>query len=659
MIVFDNANSLQINEGEGEIIIEIDPTASNITEVTEVEISTIDGNARSTDFTNSGEGLDFTALDNFVLELDPDNSNTFTFAINITDDAIAERAENFQFRVRAIDDPTLNGTGRVTILDDDNTESSGLELEVELAPEAEDTVEELLPAISINDVEQLEGNSGITDFEFTLSLSEPSQQRVTVDYATADGTAEAIDYIADSGTIIFEPGETEQTIIVEVVADTEFLVAETESETFFINLSNQTNASLNDVRGIGTIINDDFSEEVENSSLPIVQLNSATFVEGNTAENTQQLIVNLVDRDGEAVLATEDISFTYRTVDINAAANLDYQFIAAQTGTIESGESDTTIDVTIIGDEEIESEEFFAVVLTDLDPELAQFDNAESRLETVIGILDDDGIGETETETEETEEDADEEEISSDDTEEDVEEEEINNDDMEEDAEETESEDLDLEQAENDDEAQSESALESESDVNEEVESSEVVDSANNSSDNSSDVVSDGINNDVGVDNEIDSSDIADNTVLRFLNTNTGGYLYTASEAEQESLESSQSDFQFETASFTGVDRSAENAEEVYRFLNTSTGGYFYTASETERDFITNNLDEFVFEDVAFSAYETNVENSIPVYRFLNANTGIHFYTANEIERVVVDNSLPDYNFEGIAFYALPVSEMI
>ena len=90
-------------------------------------------------------------------------------------------------------------------------------------------------------------------------------------------------------------------------------------------------------------------EQVENSSLPIVQLNSATFVEGNTAENTQQLIINLVDDDGEAILSTQDISFIYSTVDISAA-NLDYEFIATQTAVIESGESFAAIDLTIIGD---------------------------------------------------------------------------------------------------------------------------------------------------------------------------------------------------------------------------------------------------------------------------------------------------------------------
>ena len=99
-------------------------------------------------------------------------------------------------------------------MDDDNIVESVSETEI---------VEELLPSISIDDVQQLEGNSGITNFEFTVSLDRASEELVTVDYATANGTADITDYIADSGAIAFTPGETEQTITVEVISDTESL----------------------------------------------------------------------------------------------------------------------------------------------------------------------------------------------------------------------------------------------------------------------------------------------------------------------------------------------------------------------------------------------------------------------------------------------------
>lgn len=53
--------------------------------------------------------------------------------------------------------------------------------------------------------------------DFTVTLSEESDQQVTVQYATADGTGHAgTDYIAKSGTLTFQPGETEHQIEVDI-----------------------------------------------------------------------------------------------------------------------------------------------------------------------------------------------------------------------------------------------------------------------------------------------------------------------------------------------------------------------------------------------------------------------------------------------------------
>lgn len=78
-----------------------------------------------------------------------------------------------------------------------------------------------LPTLSINNVSQNEGNSGTTAFTFTVTLSAASASTVTVDFATADGTATApSDYAATSGTLTFNPGVTTQPITVNVVGDT-------------------------------------------------------------------------------------------------------------------------------------------------------------------------------------------------------------------------------------------------------------------------------------------------------------------------------------------------------------------------------------------------------------------------------------------------------
>ncbi len=109
--------------------------------------------------------------------------------------------------------------------------------------------------LGINNVNLNEGNSGTTAFDFTVSLSSASTQAVTVNYATADGTATApSDYQATSGTLSFAPGEISKPITVLVNGDT---MVEP-NETFTVNLSGATNATITSGIGTGTIINDDF-----------------------------------------------------------------------------------------------------------------------------------------------------------------------------------------------------------------------------------------------------------------------------------------------------------------------------------------------------------------------------------------------------------------
>jgi hypothetical protein len=104
----------------------------------------------------------------------------------------------------------------------------------------------------------VEGNAGAQTATFTVSLSAVSNNPVTVQYATADGTAAAdSDYSTTSGTLTFAPGETQKTIAVPVNGDT---VLEAD-ETFLVNLSNPTNAVVGIGQGTGTIRNDDIGAD--------------------------------------------------------------------------------------------------------------------------------------------------------------------------------------------------------------------------------------------------------------------------------------------------------------------------------------------------------------------------------------------------------------
>jgi len=113
-----------------------------------------------------------------------------------------------------------------------------------------------LPSLSISDATVTEGNAGTVSAVFTVSLSAASAQPVTVAYATADGSAVAgTDYVAAGGTLTFAPGTLTQTVTVAVNGDT----LPEGNETFFVNLSNPTNATTADAQGRGTIGNDDGS----------------------------------------------------------------------------------------------------------------------------------------------------------------------------------------------------------------------------------------------------------------------------------------------------------------------------------------------------------------------------------------------------------------
>ena len=86
-----------------------------------------------------------------------------------------------------------------------------------------------------------EGDAGTVTATFTVTLSAASGKTVTVDYATANGTATApADYTATSGTLTFTPGQTTKTIDVAVQGD---LLNEA-NETFTVTLTNPTNATI-------------------------------------------------------------------------------------------------------------------------------------------------------------------------------------------------------------------------------------------------------------------------------------------------------------------------------------------------------------------------------------------------------------------------------
>src|SRR5262249_3304991 len=130
------------------------------------------------------------------------------------------------------------------------------------------------------------GGSTAPSAAFTISLSQSSSQTITVSYATANGTATAgSDYVASSGPINFAPGETQKTLLIPIIPDS---VPEPD-ETFYVRLSNPSNATLTDGEGLGTIKDDDSVQSV----LPQLSVADSSLVEGNSGTSALTFTVKL------------------------------------------------------------------------------------------------------------------------------------------------------------------------------------------------------------------------------------------------------------------------------------------------------------------------------------------------------------------------------
>ncbi len=110
------------------------------------------------------------------------------------------------------------------------------------------------PTLSINDVTVTEGNSGAVTASFTVSLSTPATGLVTFNVATADQTANSpSDYIARSTSGSIAAGSTIYTFDVTVNGDIDVEA----HETFAVDLTGASGATIGDAQGIGKISNDD------------------------------------------------------------------------------------------------------------------------------------------------------------------------------------------------------------------------------------------------------------------------------------------------------------------------------------------------------------------------------------------------------------------
>jgi hypothetical protein len=198
-------------------------------------------------------------------------------------------------------------------------------------------------AVSSSRIEGAQGTSGIASFD--VKLSNPSYQTITVSFATANGSATAgSDYNATSGTVTFNPGETTKSIPVEVIGDD----VDELHETFFVNLSSPSNATIAVAQGLGTILDDDG---------PTISIGSASVTEGNSGFTNAVFPITL---SGPSV---QDIVVNCSTTDDTASSFSDFQELFSFSVFIPAGATSGSVTVRVRGDFSIEDDEQFNVTL--------------------------------------------------------------------------------------------------------------------------------------------------------------------------------------------------------------------------------------------------------------------------------------------------------
>ena len=298
------ADAATVTEGgEAVFTVRLSDTSS---ETVTVRYATVDDTAVA--------GSDYTRTTG-TLRFDP-NERTDTIRVPILQDSTAEPSESFTVELSNPNRATVSdGTGAVTI---------------EADP---------MPELRISDAAPVaEGNDAV----FTVSLSPPSSQVVTVEYRTVDGTAGAgSDYSTTSETLRFDPLETTKTIQVPVLTDS----LSEPSEDFEVELRNPSRATLDDARGVGTIAADPMPGLTIDDAAPVAEGNDAVFTVTLHPQSSQVVTVEYTTEDG-----TADAGDDYTTI--------------AETLTFSPGQTTKIIRVPVLVDSTQESSETFTVELS-------------------------------------------------------------------------------------------------------------------------------------------------------------------------------------------------------------------------------------------------------------------------------------------------------
>ncbi len=214
--------------------------------------------------------------------------------------------------------------------------------------------DDLRPTLSVGDFSKNEGNAGSTSFDFTVTLSNPSDQDITFNWVTADGTATAgVDYTAVTPppTVTIAAGQRTATLSVPVSGD----ASDEGDETFLTQISSALMGGsplvISDGSATARIVNDEVTVDIAGAG---------NVTEGNALTTDASFLVSLPNG-----AVTHDVVVTYAIQEGTAKSGTDFLPMTLNTVTILAGQTSAMIVVKVKGDAITEGDESFNVILTD------------------------------------------------------------------------------------------------------------------------------------------------------------------------------------------------------------------------------------------------------------------------------------------------------
>jgi uncharacterized repeat protein (TIGR01451 family) len=197
------------------------------------------------------------------------------------------------------------------------------------------------------------GSEGGATLDLSVELVGAVDHQVTVDYATADGTASAgQDYAAAAGTLTFAPGQTSQLVSVPLLGDR----ASEKNETFTVTLSNVAGRSATASVAGGppvTLVKAEATATILDND-PKLKLGNVRVREGNKGVRSANFAIKL------SHASPDGVTLRFATANGSARARSDYMPVRKMI-TFLPGQTKQTVAVAIKGDRKHEpTQRFFA-----------------------------------------------------------------------------------------------------------------------------------------------------------------------------------------------------------------------------------------------------------------------------------------------------------